>query len=84
MTKTIERVRTFPPLPEIDDATRREFLLGAAGLLLLAPYGCGSSVGSGGEGGSGPSGETRVVEHAAGRRSRSSRGGWWRWTRRPR
>lgn len=60
MTKTIERVRNLPPLPEINDATRREFLLGAAGLLLLAPYGCGA-------GGSGDaSGETRTVRHAMG------------------
>jgi iron complex transport system substrate-binding protein len=66
MTETIESLRTtreLPTLPEIDDATRREFLIGAAGLLLLAPYGCGS----GGEEGRGASGETRVVEHAAGR-----------------
>jgi iron complex transport system substrate-binding protein len=46
-------------LPEIDDATRREFLIGAAGLLLL-PAGCGSGEGSG------PSGETRTVEHNLG------------------
>jgi iron complex transport system substrate-binding protein len=42
--------------------TRREFLIGAAGLLLL-PAGCGG----GGEGsGEGTSGETRTVEHALG------------------
>jgi iron complex transport system substrate-binding protein len=54
MVRTIER-------PEIDDVTRREFLVGAAGLLVLAPYGCGSGEGSGG-----PSGETRNVRHALG------------------
>ncbi|TCJ13067.1 ABC transporter substrate-binding protein [Rubrobacter taiwanensis] len=63
MTKeAAERVRTLPPLPEIDDATRREFLIGAAGLLLL-PAGCGSD---GERGGSEPSGETRTFEHAFG------------------
>ncbi len=57
MKKTIE----FPGihLPEIDDATRREFLIGAAGLLLL-PAACGS--GENGE----PSGETRAIEHEFG------------------
>lgn len=54
------RARISPPLPEIDDATRREFLIGAAGLLLLAP-GCGS-----GEGGEHASGGTRTVEPALG------------------
>jgi len=47
-------------LPEIDDVTRREFLIAAAGLLVLAPHGCGSGAGSG------PSSETRTVEHAFG------------------
>lgn len=62
MTKTIdlpERGVILPP--EIDDATRREFLIGAAGLLLL-PAGCGS----GEEAGNEPSGETKTVEHALG------------------
>lgn len=59
MTKTIQRTGIAPP--EIDDATRREFLIGAAGLLLL-PAACG---GDGGNEGSG-SGETRRVEHALG------------------
>lgn len=66
MTKTIkvpERRMILPPLPEIDDATRREFLIGAAGLLLLAPYGCGGGSGAGGET---TSGGTRPFEHAAG------------------
>lgn len=59
MTKTIERPGIL--LPEIDDATRREFLIGAAGLLLLPAAGCGS-----GENEREPSGETRTVEHALG------------------
>lgn len=59
MTKLIERPGTL--LPEIDDATRREFLIGAAGLLLL-PAGCAG----GGDDGSKASGETRTVEHALG------------------
>ena len=42
--------------------TRREFLLGAAGLLVLAPYGCGS--GESGGSGEDASGGTRTVEHA--------------------
>ena len=43
--------------------TRREFLVGAAGLLVLAPYGCGPRDGAG-DGGA--SGEKRPFEHAAG------------------
>lgn len=43
--------------------TRREFLIGAAGLLVLAPYGCG---GESGEGGNTAARETRTVEHAMG------------------
>lgn len=61
MTGTIERVRATPP-PEIDDATRREFLVGAAGLLLL-PAACGAESGADGES---ASGGTRPFEHAAG------------------
>lgn len=61
MTRTVERVRTFPSLPDIDDVTRREFLIGAAGLLLL-PAGCAGS----GEERGGVSGETRTVEHELG------------------
>lgn len=59
MTKTVERPQ-LPPLPEVDDATRKEFLIGAAGLLLL-PAGCGGG-GADGE----RSGETRTVGHALG------------------
>lgn len=63
MTKSIERSEiTLPLLPEIDDVTRREFLVGAAGLLLLAPYGCGGNEG----GGEDASGQTRTIEHWAG------------------
>jgi len=64
MPKTTELPLSTPvlsPLPEVDDATRREFLIGAAGLLLL-PAGCGS----GEAGRSEASGETRIVEHALG------------------
>jgi iron complex transport system substrate-binding protein len=60
MTKTIERPGTL--LPEIDDATRREFLVGAAGLLMLAP-GCSGS-GQSGEGKG--SKNTRTVHHELG------------------
>ncbi len=63
MTKTIERPASKPPTrPEIDDVTRREFLIGAAGLLLL-PVGCGSGGGGAGED---TSDETRTIEHAFG------------------
>lgn len=41
MTETVGPTRNLPPLPEIDDATRKEFLIGVGSLLLLAPYGCG-------------------------------------------
>ncbi|TCJ13070.1 iron-siderophore ABC transporter substrate-binding protein [Rubrobacter taiwanensis] len=60
MTKeAAERVRTFPSLPEIDDVTRREFLIGAAGLLLL-PAGCSrGAVGGGGA-------DARTIEHKYG------------------
>lgn len=64
--KTIQVPRrkiVLPPLPEIDDVTRREFLIGGAGLLLLAPYSCGGGSEAGGEP---ASGETRPFEHAAG------------------
>lgn len=57
MTKTIQTPGVT--LPEIDDVTRREFLIGIAGLLLF-PAACGSN-----EGGD-ASGETRTIEHAAG------------------
>jgi iron complex transport system substrate-binding protein len=63
MMKTVKQPEIMtPPLPEIDDATRREFLIGAASLLVFAPYGCG---GAGGEEGV-ASGETRAVEHVLG------------------
>ncbi len=48
-------------LPEIDDVTRREFLIGSAGLLVLAPYGCGNEDESG-VGGETISSETRTVD----------------------
>lgn len=60
MPKTIEKPERTT-LPEIDDATRREFLAGAAALLVLAPYGCGAEGGAGA-----PSGGTRKVEHELG------------------
>lgn len=60
MTKTIERAGIT--LPEIDDATRREFLIGAGSLLVLAPYGCSTGSGEGGT----DSGETRTFRHFAG------------------
>jgi ABC-type Fe3+-hydroxamate transport system substrate-binding protein len=59
MKKTIETPGML--LPEVDDATRREFLIGAAGLLLL-PAACGGQQ----DGGDSPSGETRTVEHQLG------------------
>lgn len=69
MTKTIERPETTPRsllLPQIEnDVTRRQFLVGAGSLLILAPYGCGSDDGSS-AGGETTSGETRTVEHGLG------------------
>jgi len=59
MTRTIEMPGVT--LPEIDDATRREFLIGAAGLLLF-PAACGSQQDEGSE----ALGETRSFEHALG------------------
>ena len=50
MTMTFERARTFPSLPGIRDATRREFLIGVGSLLMLAPYGCGNDGPSGQQG----------------------------------
>jgi len=61
MTEVIERRGALAPLPEIDDVTRREFLIGAAGLLLL-PAGCGGGSSETGA----ASGETIRVEHAGG------------------
>lgn len=45
--------------------TRRQFLVGAGSLLVLAPYGCGSESGEGGDTSSGD-GYPRTVEHAMG------------------
>lgn len=59
MKKTIELPGML--LPEIDDVTRREFLIGSAGLLLL-PAACGEN----GENEESASGGTRTVEHALG------------------
>jgi iron complex transport system substrate-binding protein len=70
MTTTIERPGTelvVPRellVPEIEnDLTRREFLIWTGGLLVLAPYGCGSS----GEGADeAASQKTRTIKHALG------------------
>lgn len=43
--------------------TRREFLIGASGLLVLAPYGCGNESS---QGGGTTSGGTRTIEHKYG------------------
>ncbi len=61
MTKGIEYTEWGMLLPEIDNATRREFLIGSAGLLLL-PAACGGN----GESEESASGETRTVEHLLG------------------
>jgi iron complex transport system substrate-binding protein len=58
-TEVTDRGMLLPP--EVEDATRREFLIGAAGLLLL-PAACGG----GGENSGETAGETRTVEHALG------------------
>lgn len=69
MTTTIERPCNLrlgpgPFIPEIEnDLTRRGFLIGAAGLAVLAPYGCG---GDGGSGGETSSAGTRTIEHKYG------------------
>jgi iron complex transport system substrate-binding protein len=60
MKETIEMPGML--LPEVDDATRREFLIGAAGLLLL-PVACG---GEGNEDGGTNSDETRLIRHYLG------------------
>lgn len=54
MVKTVERPGL--PVPAIEDITRRDFLVGGAGLLALGTFGCGG----GGE--EGFAGETRTVE----------------------
>ncbi len=62
MTKSIEYTERGILLPpEIDDVTRREFLIGSAGLLLL-PAACGGN----GEGEESASGETKVIENMLG------------------
>jgi iron complex transport system substrate-binding protein len=63
MTKTFGGGIELPTalLPEIDDATRREFLIGTAGLLLL-PAACGRE-----RDGEKTPGETRTVEDGVGR-----------------
>lgn len=68
MTTIIQRRKSgteLYPLPPaiVDDVTRRQFLIGAGSLLVLAPYGCGGESGQGGET---TSSGTRTVEHAAG------------------
>ncbi len=65
MTKAIEFTERGMLLsPEIEsDVTRRQFLIGAGGMLILAPYGCGADSGQGGEA---TSDDTRAVEHAMG------------------
>ena len=63
MNRTLARSPNWTelsPLPQIDDATRREFLIGATSLLALAPYGCG-----GGDGAS-PGEASRTFSHAQG------------------
>lgn len=63
LSRTPAQYRLPEPRPlTVSDLTRREFLIGAGGLLVFAPYGCGSDE----QGGSGSSGETRSVEHALG------------------
>jgi iron complex transport system substrate-binding protein len=54
--------RACAPLREIDDATRREFLVGIGSLLVLGATGCAD----GGAVGGGPSGETRRVRSGEG------------------
>lgn len=58
--ETILRVADMSPY----HPTRRQFLIGAGGLLLLAPYGCGTEPGQSGQT---TSGGTRTVEHMMGR-----------------
>ena len=58
MTKTIQR--PGPVLPGVEDVTRRDFLVGGAGLLALGLAGCGA------DGGGASSGETRRVQSPMG------------------
>lgn len=69
-TKTLRRPETATRMKRsvpwrfgtsIEDITRRDFLIGTGGVLILAPYGCGGEEEAGGT-----SGETRTVEHAMG------------------
>lgn len=63
MTKATELPTiTLPLPPEIEDVTRRKFLIGAGSLLVLAPYGCGAT--DSGEA-SGPE-DGRMIEHELG------------------
>ena len=62
LRRPILTCRSGPAYPTIEDITRRQFLIGAGSLLVLAPYGCGSDDGAGGE----TTGGTRTVEHAFG------------------
>ena len=59
----LETIPQFPSLPETEDITRWQFLIGAGSFLVLAPFGCG---GESGAGGPTISGESRTVEHAFG------------------
>jgi len=59
MTTIIERPGIA--VPDIEDITRRDFLVGGAGLIALGIAGCGGE-----EGESDPSGETRAFSHAMG------------------
>lgn len=64
MTGTAEWARILQALPEIEDVTRREFLIGAGGLLVFtAAAGCGG--GATQQDGS-SSGNTRTIEHKFG------------------
>jgi iron complex transport system substrate-binding protein len=58
MTKTVEKPGFTAP--GIEDITRRDFLVGGAGLLALGIAGCG------GDSGNGASGETRTVDSPMG------------------
>lgn len=62
MTATVRVAPTL--LPEVDDATRREFLIGVGSLLVLAPYGCSGE--DSGEGGQTDPDDTRKVVDASG------------------
>lgn len=62
------QLATPRPIPRVTDMSpyrpnRREFLIGAGSLLVLAPFGCGSDDGAGVET---TSGDTRTIEHKYG------------------